>query len=35
MASDANLDNLVSDQAHKALGYSEVHRTIHFRRDLA
>jgi len=34
MASDAHTDNLVSEQSHRALGYEEVDRLIHFRREL-
>lgn len=34
-ASACELDNLVSERAHKALGFEETHRTIHFRRPLA
>ncbi len=34
MASDAEVANASSQLAHKALGYSEVHRLVHFRRDL-
>lgn len=32
MASDCEIDNLVSLQAHQALGYEEVERLIHFRK---
>jgi aminoglycoside 6'-N-acetyltransferase I len=34
IASDALLDNLVSERAHRALGFEEVERAIHFRKDL-
>jgi aminoglycoside 6'-N-acetyltransferase I len=34
MASDALVDNSLSLQAHTALGYQEVERLIHFRKDL-
>jgi len=34
LASDALLDNTVSHQAHEALGFSEVERSVHFRKDL-
>lgn len=34
MASDSLIDNLVSLQAHTALGYQEVERLIHYRKDL-
>ena len=34
-ASDCELDNATSEQAHKALGFEETHRTIHFRKPLA
>jgi len=34
MASDTGLDNTVSQQAHRTLGYAEVERLVHFRRDL-
>ena len=33
-ASACELDNLVSERAHKALGFEETHRTIHFRKPL-
>ncbi len=32
MASDCEIDNLISLQAHQALGYEEVERLIHFRK---
>ncbi len=34
IASDALLDNAVSEQAHKALGFEEVERAIRFRKAL-
>jgi aminoglycoside 6'-N-acetyltransferase I len=34
IASDAVIDNLVSERAHSALGFDEVERAIHFRKDL-
>lgn len=34
MASDCELDNLTSFQAHLALGYEETLRTIHFRKAI-
>ncbi len=34
MASDALLDNTVSESAHKALGFAEVERAIRFRKAL-
>ncbi|HEX2164213.1 MAG TPA: GNAT family N-acetyltransferase [Thermoanaerobaculia bacterium] len=34
MASDVVLDDLVSHAAHRALGFAEVERAVHFRRDL-
>jgi len=34
MASDTWDDNPASQQAHKSLGYAEVDRVIHYRRDL-
>jgi aminoglycoside 6'-N-acetyltransferase I len=34
IASDALIDNRVSEAAHKALGFEEVERSIHFRKDL-
>jgi len=34
MASDARLENAVSEKSHTALGYDVVGRSIHFRRDL-
>jgi aminoglycoside 6'-N-acetyltransferase I len=34
MASDTDLSNAVSQRAHRALGYGEVERLVHFRRDL-
>jgi aminoglycoside 6'-N-acetyltransferase I len=34
IASDALIDNLVGERAHLALGFAEVERAIHFRKDL-
>lgn len=34
MASDCELDNITSLEAHTALGYEEVERLIHFRKSL-
>ncbi len=34
MASDAVLDNEVSHRAHKAVGFAEVERVVHFRKPL-
>jgi aminoglycoside 6'-N-acetyltransferase I len=34
IASAALIDNLLSERAHRALGFLEVERTIHFRKDL-
>jgi aminoglycoside 6'-N-acetyltransferase I len=34
MASDCLVDNIISLRAHTALGYQEVERLIHFRKDL-
>jgi aminoglycoside 6'-N-acetyltransferase I len=34
IASDALIDNVVSERAHLALGFAEVERAIHFRKDL-
>lgn len=34
MASDADLDNTLSQRAHQRLGYEEVERSVHFRKDL-
>jgi aminoglycoside 6'-N-acetyltransferase I len=34
IASDAVIDNHVSERAHLALGFAEVERAIHFRKDL-
>jgi aminoglycoside 6'-N-acetyltransferase I len=34
IASDAMIDNLISERAHLALGFKEVERAIHFRKDL-
>jgi aminoglycoside 6'-N-acetyltransferase I len=35
IASDTLLDNRVGERAHLALGFAEVERAIHFRKDLA
>ncbi len=35
MASDALLDNVASERAHKALGFAEIERAIRFRKRLA
>lgn len=34
MASDAEIDNLISQQAHDQLGYAETSRLIHFKKTL-
>lgn len=34
MASDALLDNVDSHRAHGALGFQEVERSVHFRKDI-
>ena len=34
MASDALLENTISEHAHKALGFAEVERVIRFRKEL-
>lgn len=34
MASDALLENTISERAHKVLGFDEVERAIRFRKDL-
>jgi aminoglycoside 6'-N-acetyltransferase I len=34
LASDAVIDNRASERAHLALGFAEVERAIHFRKDL-
>lgn len=34
MASDAEIDNLVSQQAHASLGYAETARLVHLRKEL-
>jgi aminoglycoside 6'-N-acetyltransferase I len=34
MASDAEVDNLVSQQAHASLGYGETSRLVHLRKEL-
>lgn len=35
LASDALLDNHVSEHAHRAIGFAEVERAIHFRKAIA
>jgi len=35
IASDTLLDNRVGERAHLALGFEEIERAIHFRKDLA
>lgn len=35
MASDARVDNRVSELSHRALGFEVTHRLVHFRRDLS
>jgi aminoglycoside 6'-N-acetyltransferase I len=35
MASDAEIENLASQAAHRRLGYAEVGRTVHFRKEIA
>jgi aminoglycoside 6'-N-acetyltransferase I len=35
MASDAHLSNTVSHEAHKALGFGETNRLVHFRKGLS
>jgi aminoglycoside 6'-N-acetyltransferase I len=35
MASDAEIENLASQVAHRRLGYAEVGRTVHFRKEIA
>src|SRR5262249_26972765 len=35
MASDAQLENLLSQQAHQALGYEETYRLVYFKKELA
>ena len=35
MASDAEIDNTVSQQAHARLGYSETARLVHLRKELS
>jgi aminoglycoside 6'-N-acetyltransferase I len=35
IASDTVLDNRIAERAHLALGFAEVERAIHFRKDLA
>jgi aminoglycoside 6'-N-acetyltransferase I len=34
IASDALLENTISERAHKALGFAEVERAIRFRKGL-
>jgi aminoglycoside 6'-N-acetyltransferase I len=34
MASDAEIDNVVSQQAHARLGYAETSRLVHLRKEL-
>ncbi|MBD2102546.1 GNAT family N-acetyltransferase [Leptolyngbya sp. FACHB-261] len=34
LASNAELENTVSHQAHEAVGFAEVERTVHFRKTL-
>ena len=34
IASDTLIDNRVSERAHLALGFTEIERAIHFRKDL-
>jgi hypothetical protein len=34
MASDALLENTVSHRAHEALGFVEVERAVHYRKNL-
>ena len=34
LASDALIDNSTSERAHLALGFAEVERATHFRKDL-
>lgn len=34
MASDAELENTLSQEAHQRLGYAEVGRSVHFRKPL-
>lgn len=35
MASDTELENVASQRAHGRVGYQEVERAVHFRKDLA
>lgn len=35
MASDARIDNVISQHAHEALGFEAVDRCVHFRKSLA
>ena len=34
MGSDAEIDNIVSQQAHESLGYHETSRLVHLKKDL-
>jgi aminoglycoside 6'-N-acetyltransferase I len=34
MGSDALIDNEISQQAHEALGYAEIDRCVHYRKEL-
>lgn len=34
MASDAEIGNIVSQEAHSSLGYNETSRLVHFRKEL-
>ena len=34
MASDARIDNIVSQRVHEAIGYEEVDRCVHYRKKL-
>lgn len=34
LASDALLENTISQEAHEALGFTEVERSVHYRKDL-
>jgi aminoglycoside 6'-N-acetyltransferase I len=35
IASDTQLENLVSQRAHRALGYEETYRLVYFKKDLS
>jgi RimJ/RimL family protein N-acetyltransferase len=35
MASDAEVDNVVSQAAHEKLGYRETSRLVHLRKELS